>query len=117
MPTSRVDSYQVVTDSRLNQGNLTRQYMIVLTPAQGSPLAVAILFYNADPAIGSAVGVNQIGINFPKSEMLTHLQLLQTEQPIFFLWELDPANAAVVSRFELSTSDEFPGEGYTDMTP
>jgi hypothetical protein len=89
---------------------------ILLTPQPGGAVSVIYLFYQPIQFVGALVG-SQLGVYFPREALKTHLAILQSENPVFVQWEVDPANSSTVTQVALTTGEEFPGEGPTDTSP
>jgi hypothetical protein len=85
-------------------------------PQPGGAVSVIYLFYQPIQFVGTLVG-SQLGVYFPREALKTNLAILQSENPVFVQWEVDPANSSTVTQVALTTGEEFPGEGPTDTSP
>jgi hypothetical protein len=118
-----------------------QSYSLVLVTLESSPFEFSNnIFLKPLPNVGSGSGVAQVEIihnsslsggqgyvsGSPPSLNITvyspagrfevHRQILQTEAPVYFTWNV-PQGSTQISSFYLSTGDEPPGEGPGDTSP
>jgi hypothetical protein len=118
MPSTSVSTYHLST-TRLTIGGVAYgPTSITLAPAASGTVDVVNLFYFPTDVVGYLVG-SQLAAYFPREQLRTHLGILQSENPLFVEWELDPGDPTGIRliRFVLATSEEFLGEGLTDTSP
>ncbi len=118
MPSTGVTTYLLST-TRLTIGGVAYgPTSITLAPAAPGIVDVVNLFYIPTDVVGYLVG-SQLAAYFPREQLRTHLSILQSENPLFVEWDLDPADPGGMRliRFALATSEEFAGEGPTDTSP
>jgi hypothetical protein len=108
--------YQLYTWRSLISGMAYGDTYIVLTPQPGGAVSVVNLFYQPVQGLGGLAG-SQLGVYFPRQALKTHLAILQSENPVFVQWEVDPTDSSTVTQVALTTGDEFPGEGPADTSP
>jgi hypothetical protein len=117
-----------------------QSYSLVVATLESSPFEFSNnIFLEALPNVGSGSGVAQveiihnsslpggqgsvsgsspslnINVYSPTSQFEVHRQILQTEAPVYFTWNVPPGSTQV-SSFYLSTGDEPPGEGPSDTS-
>jgi hypothetical protein len=118
MPTLQVGTYRLVSERvRLPviSGSLGSTAIRMTAPGGVSvaePLVVII--YDGSLFIANiSTDGTQLTAHYPVSSCLGHLEILQTEAPVFFTWAVDPAGE--VTGINLWTGAEFVGEGPVDI--
>jgi len=118
-----------------------QSYSLVVVTLESTPFEFSNnIFLKALPNVGSGSGVAQveiihnsslsgttgsvggsspslnINVYSPVGQFEVHRQILQSEAPVYFTWNVPPGSTQI-SSFYLSTGDEPPGEGPTDTSP
>jgi hypothetical protein len=124
MPFIQVQSYSLVLVT-LQSSTFEFSNNIFLKPlpnvGNGSGVAQVEIIHNSSLqggqgfVSGSTPSLN-ISVYSPTGQFEVHRQILQTEAPVFFTWNVPPGSTQI-SSFYLSTGDEPPGEGLTDTSP
>ena len=118
-----------------------QSYSLVVVTLESTPFETSNnIFLKALPNVGSGSSVAQveiihnstltgtsgfvggsspslsINVYSTTSQFEVHRQILQSEAPVYFTWNVPPGSTQI-SSFYLSTGDEPPGEGPIDTSP
>jgi hypothetical protein len=114
---SKIVSYKVGV-TRSHKRGATRWLTLRLDPAAEGPRTMTLFFHEEQV---SGLGflneeTSTLVVNFPVADFRPIYEIVQTEEPVYAHYRLDPEDQRLLS-LDVSTSEEPLGEGHADRSP